>query len=258
VLLTGLRVIVLVFVCALFIVLGIGAQTSGLAGVKPGWLPWIGDALHLVFTFGAMAWTVGLLAAPKQFDYPIVLYMVPLVVFFSLRALLGPLLYWRRVRCSVGEILGAAVAGMGLSHAVGLGVIAGLTQRDGIFEITGKGAGKPVRRRAAAARGLGAAREEGLLLLGLVVCAFGVAVSRAPGHLESALWLGVLGLQAFPYAAAMLCALLSALPDATPRTAPLRPVGLRQARAPAEAWTSGALPGNGAAPARDGSAAARG
>jgi exo-beta-1,3-glucanase (GH17 family)/cellulose synthase/poly-beta-1,6-N-acetylglucosamine synthase-like glycosyltransferase len=221
-----------------------------------GWLPWIGDALHLVFTFGAMAWTVGLLAAPKQFDYTITLYMVPLVVFFGLRAMLGPLLYWRRVRCSVGEILGAALAGMGLSHAVGLGVIAGLTQRDGVFEITGKGAGKPARPRAAA-RGLGAAREEGLLLLGLLVCAFGVAITREPGHLESALWLGVLGLQAFPYAAALLCALLSGLPESTPRPAPARPVGLGQSRVPAEAWSGGALHRTGPAPGGEGSAAPR-
>ncbi len=45
VLLAGLRIIVLVLICGLFIVLGIGAQTSGLAAVKPAWLPWVGLAV---------------------------------------------------------------------------------------------------------------------------------------------------------------------------------------------------------------------
>jgi exo-beta-1,3-glucanase (GH17 family)/cellulose synthase/poly-beta-1,6-N-acetylglucosamine synthase-like glycosyltransferase len=174
-----------------------------------GWLPWIGDALHLVFTFGAMAWTVAMLALPKEAHYPILLYMLPLVVFFGLRAVMGPLLYLRRVGCSPLETLGAALAGMGLSHAIGLGVWAGLMQREGVFEITGKGA---AARRAGAA--FGGAREEALLLLGLAVCMAGVALSRQPGHLESALWIGVLALQALPYAAAVACALLSRLPEA--------------------------------------------
>lgn len=178
-----------------------------------GWLPWIGDALHLVFSFGAMAWTVGLLAAPTRFHYPILLYMLPLAVFFGIRAMLGPLLYWRRVRCSALETLGAAVAGMGLSHSVGQGVFAGLSQREGVFEITGKGAGGTAARGKAASVALGGAREEALLLLGLATCFVAVALTRQVGHLESALWLVVLGLQAFPYAAALLCAGLSRLPE---------------------------------------------
>jgi hypothetical protein len=182
-----------------------------------GWLPWIGDALHLVFTFGAMAWTIGLLAAPTQFHYPITLYMLPLVVFFGFRAVLGPLLYWRRVRCSPGEILGAAVAGMGLSHAIGLGVFAGLAQREGIFEITKKGATGGLARRATG--DMAGAREEVLLLAGLLVCVLGVALTREPGHLESALWLMVLGLQSLPYLAAAACAVMSMQPEA-----PLSPV----------------------------------
>jgi exo-beta-1,3-glucanase (GH17 family)/cellulose synthase/poly-beta-1,6-N-acetylglucosamine synthase-like glycosyltransferase len=182
-----------------------------------GWLPWVGDALHLVFTFGAMAWTIGLLAAPKQFHYPILMYLVPLVVFFGMRTVIGPLLYWRRVRCSPGETLGAALAGMGLSHAIALGVIAGLAQRDSVFEITGKGS---AARRAAT--GLGAAREEGLLLAGLLLCIVSVGLTRQVNHMESALWMTVLALQASPYAAAVLCAWLSTRPERPePGVAPL-------------------------------------
>jgi hypothetical protein len=117
------------------------------------------------------------------------------------------------VRCSALETLGAAVAGMGLSHSVGQGVFAGLSQREGVFEITGKGAGGTAARGKAASVALGGAREEALLLLGLATCFVAVALTRQVGHLESALWLVVLGLQAFPYAAALLCAGLSRLPE---------------------------------------------
>jgi hypothetical protein len=180
-----------------------------------GWLPWIGDALHLVFTFGAIAWTALIFASPKHFHYPIALYMVPLVVFFGFKALFGPLLYLRRVGCSAREIAGAALAGMGLSHAIAQGVYAGLIRRDGIFEITRKGTKGP-------AKGLGVAREEGLLLVGLAICLVGVALTRKVNHLESALWMMVLTLQAVPYAAALACAWLSTLREKpAPAVAPL-------------------------------------
>jgi exo-beta-1,3-glucanase (GH17 family)/cellulose synthase/poly-beta-1,6-N-acetylglucosamine synthase-like glycosyltransferase len=181
-----------------------------------GWLPWIGDALHLAFTFGAMTWTIGLVAAPARFDYPIALFMVPLLAFFALRALIGPLLYWRRVGCAPAEIAGAAVAGMALSHAVALGVFAGLSQRRAVFEITRKAAGPTpgATGRAQAPIPMGGAREEALLALGLGVCGLAVALTREPGHPESALWLAVLALQSVPYLAAGLCAALARWPQA--------------------------------------------
>jgi hypothetical protein len=145
--------------------------------------------------------------------YPITLYLLPLIAFFTVRALLGPLLYWRRVRCSLRETVGAAIAGMGLSHAIGLGVFAGLAQRESVFEITGKGTARA--NAAAAGRALGGAREEALLLLGLAICALSVYLTRQVNHLESALWIVVLALQGFPYLAAVLCAGISMLPEST-------------------------------------------
>jgi hypothetical protein len=96
---------------------------------------------------------------------------------------------------------------MSLSHAIARGVFAGLVRRGAVFQVTAKG-GRPTR-----ADGLAAAREEALMLAGLLVCASAVATSRMPGHLESALWIGVLLLQALPYAAAVVCAWLSGRPE---------------------------------------------
>ncbi len=168
-----------------------------------GWMSWFGDALHLVFAFAAMAWSIGVVAAPKYFQFPITLFMLPLVVFFGFKALFGPLLYVRRVPCSVGDIAGSALAGMALSHAIALGVFSGLSHKTGVFEITKKGS------RINQGTGLAAAREEGGMLVALLMCIAAVALTRKPGHLESALWMGVLALQAVPYAAAVTCAWLS-------------------------------------------------
>jgi exo-beta-1,3-glucanase (GH17 family)/cellulose synthase/poly-beta-1,6-N-acetylglucosamine synthase-like glycosyltransferase len=190
-----------------------------------GWLSWVGDALHLVFAFAAMFWTVAVIAAPQYFSLPIPLFMVPLFVFFAAKALFGPLLYVRHVRCSPAEIAGAALAGMGLSHAVARGVFNGLAFRRAVFEITRKGA--PGAAGALPDSGYGAVREEALLLAGLAMCIVGVALTRVPGQVESAMWMVILALQALPYAAALACTAMSRIPEHTnaPSAAEGRAIG---------------------------------
>ena len=176
-----------------------------------GWLPWLGDAVHLVFSLAAMVWTVGVLLAPNQVGPPIGLFVLPLAVFFAARLLMMPLLYRRLVACSAAERAGAAWAGMALSHAVARGVLAGLSRRVAVFHVTPKG-------RVGRAPGLlstwRAVREEAVLLAGLGACMLGVllqALAHAlPWDGARAGWLLVLGLQAVPYVAALGCAWISA------------------------------------------------
>src|SRR5690606_26236944 len=59
-------------------------------------------------------------------------------------------------------------------------------------------------------------REELLIFAGLLTCLFGVAVSRIPGHLESALWMSILALQSIPYLAALGCNALAQLAPRAP------------------------------------------
>ncbi|MET0508439.1 MAG: glycosyltransferase family 2 protein, partial [Burkholderiaceae bacterium] len=208
-----------------------------------GWLSWIGDALHLLFAFGAMAWTIAMVAYPKGFSLPILLFMVPLLGFFAVKTLLGPLLYLRRVRCSLADVGGAALAGMALSHGIARGIWSGLTHKTAVFEITVKGTGSAVQGTvpmAVAASGdvqpavrdqaqaaakaseaakqpnpapWGGAREEGFLLIGLATCIVAMGIWRQPNHVESAMWMTILAMQAVPYAAALLCVGLSRLPN---------------------------------------------
>jgi exo-beta-1,3-glucanase (GH17 family)/cellulose synthase/poly-beta-1,6-N-acetylglucosamine synthase-like glycosyltransferase len=172
-----------------------------------GWLPWLGDALHLIFVGAALVWTAGVLALPQYFSLPVALFMLPLAMFCAAKLVIGPLLYWRRVPCSVGSIVGASVAGMALSHAIARGVLAGLFTRAGVFQITAKGG------QAASSRAwVGAAREEMLLFAALLIAIAAVAITRKADHAESLLWMLMLGLQALPYLAALVCAAAAALP----------------------------------------------
>ena len=47
-----------------------------------GWLPWIGDALGLVFLAMGLAWSVGLILDPVRFEFPIALFMLPSIGLF--------------------------------------------------------------------------------------------------------------------------------------------------------------------------------
>jgi hypothetical protein len=176
-----------------------------------GWLPWLGDALHLVFSLAAMAWTLGFLAAPHLFGLPIALFVVPLTVFFLARLILGPLLYWRRVPCPMPDIAGAALAGMGLSHSIARGVIAGLVGRRAVFEVTRRSGPSPSPLAPAGRRypWLADVREEAALLVGLLACVAALAVQRVAGDTAAAVWMAVLCTQALPYVAALACALRS-------------------------------------------------
>ncbi len=180
-----------------------------------GWLPWFGDALHLVFAFAAMFWTIAIVAAPQYFSLPILLFMIPLFGFFAVKALFGPMLYLRRVPCTKGEVLGAALAGMALSHAIALGVFAGLTKKTAVFQITAKGKAAPTAKSSQGrfGRAIAPVREELAMLIGLAACCAAMAIWRKGNHVESAMWMAILAMQAVPYLAALVCQWLSHLPE---------------------------------------------
>jgi exo-beta-1,3-glucanase (GH17 family)/cellulose synthase/poly-beta-1,6-N-acetylglucosamine synthase-like glycosyltransferase len=189
-----------------------------------GWLSWFADALHLVFAFGALAWTAGAIVAPGIFTLPLDLYLVPVLVFLGCKAFFGPVLYRARVDCSWADVLGASLASMGLSHAIARGVFAGLARRNGTFHRTAKGANGASRRASPA-------REESLMLVALALAAAGVVWRFGTDHLEAMLWAAVLAAQALPYAAAVACSWIAGwssrvaavpVPQAEPALIPVR------------------------------------
>ncbi len=183
-----------------------------------GWFSWFADALHLFFTLASLAWTVGMLLNPENFSLPLDLFVIPVLGFFVLKAYFGPSLYRARVPCGWRDVVGASLASMALSHAIARGIIAGLVQKRGTFVVTPKSWQTGKKRSPLA--WVGAVREEGLMLIGIVIAAIGV-IALMPIQYESLLWVGILATQAIPYFSSVACALISAY---APRRT-IRPVG---------------------------------
>jgi exo-beta-1,3-glucanase (GH17 family)/cellulose synthase/poly-beta-1,6-N-acetylglucosamine synthase-like glycosyltransferase len=181
-----------------------------------GWLPWIGDALGLVFTLLALVWSAGLIFDAKRFEFPIALFMLPSIGLFVFRLAQGWALYGNRVACSRAERLGAMVAGLALSHSIGVAVWQGLLIGRTAFRRTPKMENAP-----ALIQGLTMARTEALLLAGTWAALAGVAVVHRFATWEATWWCAVLLTQSLPYLAAVFLAVVAALPARAPQPAPM-------------------------------------
>jgi exo-beta-1,3-glucanase (GH17 family) len=180
-----------------------------------GWMPWVGDALGLFFLLVGLAWSVGLIVAPMRVEFPIAAFMLPSIGLFGLRLAQLLVLYRARVPCPLPDRLGAAVAGLALSHTIAIAVWKGLLTRGAPFRRTPK-----MRAAPALVRGLWMARAEfalGLLTLGAMT---GVGVAHHMATPEARLWCLVLLTQSLPYAASVFVSVAAALPARRPRALP--------------------------------------
>lgn len=125
-----------------------------------GWLPWFADSLHLVFSLLAIAWSVGLIFLPEYFEFPMPLFLFSVLVLFILKVVHSFVLYHARVQCTFKQRIGAAIAGIALTHVVGRAMIAGIFSPGKPFLRTPKGEDKP-----ALTRGFLMAREESLMFI---------------------------------------------------------------------------------------------
>lgn len=176
-----------------------------------GWFAWLGDALQLVFALGSLAWTIGMLLAPKSFGLPVAALALPVLGFMIFKAALGPILYRKTMDAPWVDILGASILSVGLAHAIARGVFAGLFKRKGEFVRTPKG-----WRAKGALAFFGPIREEGLMLFALISGAVALLVLRGATDLEAHLWVAILGLQCVPYVASILCQVAAYMPERAP------------------------------------------
>jgi exo-beta-1,3-glucanase (GH17 family)/cellulose synthase/poly-beta-1,6-N-acetylglucosamine synthase-like glycosyltransferase len=180
------------------------SKTSGLTRGQrfhflTGWFSWFGDALHLVFTLMAMLWTLGMVLAPKYFTLPMYLFLVPLIGFFLFKAAFGIILYRVRVPCSWKDTIAAAIASMGLSHAIARGIYLGLWKKKGEFVRTAKS-----RRIGKKPNPFTSVSEELLLFCALIACVIGMINSTGMNYIEGRLWITILAAQAIPYGSALI------------------------------------------------------
>jgi hypothetical protein len=172
-----------------------------------GWLPWLADGVNLVFNLAALSWSIAMLAAPGRIDPPLLVFAVlPLALFvFKVGKLIY--LYHTRVGATALQTVSAAVAGLALTHTIGVAILTGFLVRSRPFFRTPKQAHKQALFKA-----LSAAREETLMAFAL--CLASIAIIRTFGTetLDLLMWSIMLLIQAVPYAAALLLSLVSALP----------------------------------------------
>jgi hypothetical protein len=156
--------------------------------------------------------------APHRFDPPLMMFSVLPLTLFAFKLAKLTHLYSSRVGANFRQTLAAAIAGLALSHTVGIAVVKGLFTRNEPFSRTPKH-----KKPHALLEGFAAARAETAWLLALVLAAVGLSrqFTLAPGVLigipeelkapDVSLWVAVLLIQAIPYAAALLMSLISAL-----------------------------------------------
>jgi exo-beta-1,3-glucanase (GH17 family)/cellulose synthase/poly-beta-1,6-N-acetylglucosamine synthase-like glycosyltransferase len=171
-----------------------------------GWLPWFADAANLLFAVAAIAWS-GLLLL-RWVEFPPAVFLVPTLSAFAFKIVAGFWLYGKRLNCSWPDRIGAAIAGMGLTHAVGRAVWQGIFTSGKPFFRTPKCADKP-----AFMQGLLMAREEVMLLSGLVLSAIGVLQHYGTENRDALLWGAMLAVQSLPYWAALITSMVNAMPE---------------------------------------------
>ncbi len=181
-----------------------------------GWLPWFAEGFNLLFNLAAIAWSVAMLIAPHRIDPPLIMFSVlPLSLFTFKMAKLAHL-YLSRVGANIRQTIAAAIAGLALSHTVGLAVLKGLVTKNEPFFRTPK-----YPQQHAFSQALTAARQELLLLLLLCATAYALTHPLRFGSLrlgipeeltgpDISLWVAVLLIQAAPYAAALVVSVISA------------------------------------------------
>ncbi|HEX7325286.1 MAG TPA: hypothetical protein VF292_08020, partial [Rhodanobacteraceae bacterium] len=181
-----------------------------------GWFSWFADALHMVFTLMALGWTAGMLLAPTIFSLPMRLFLIPVMGFFFAKALFGIVLYRARVPCGWRDTLMAAIASMGLSHAIARGIWMGLIKQKTAFVRTAKSR----RLSGGAAGALGPVREELLMSIALILAIIGMGLDFGTHYIEGELWMVILGAQAVPYLSALVGALVAHYSHDRPAEAP--------------------------------------
>jgi hypothetical protein len=172
-----------------------------------GWLPWMGDALGLGFLAMGLAWSAGLILEPVRFQFPIALFMLPSIGLFVFKIVQILALYANRVPCGLRDRLGAAVAGLALSHSIGKAVWKGLFTSRLPFLRTPK-----MNNAPALVQGLVMAREEFCLLALTWGALLGVGFGHHWATLETKLWCVVLFTQSLPYLASVSVSILAAMP----------------------------------------------
>jgi hypothetical protein len=181
-----------------------------------GWLPWLADGLNLLFTIAALAWSFAMIVEPHRIDPPQIMFSALPLALFIFKLVKLAHLYVSRVGANLRQTFAAALAGLALSHTIGLAVVKGLFTRNEPFFRTPKG----TQPHALATGVAGAAQE--ILILTMLLGAVYLLTHQVPINAgltlgipeelkgpDVSVWIAVLMIQSVPYAAALIVSLIS-------------------------------------------------
>jgi len=169
-----------------------------------GWLPWFADAAHMVFGVAGIIWSLGLLLFPKYFEFPPNAFMIPTLSVFAFKVAASLWLYEARVKCGFWDKVGAAVAGMALTHTVGRAMWLGMFTSGRPFVRTPKCEDKPALMAVFLM-----AQEEIALLVALWGAALAIVLVFGHENRDAFMWSGLLVVQSLPYLAALITSLIN-------------------------------------------------
>jgi len=164
-----------------------------------GWLPWIPDAMCLLFNLAALCFSLLLIIYPDELlPPPVILSALP-VAYFAFKLCKMLVLYRSRMQANIRQSLAAACAGLALSHTVARAVLAALhDSRIGFFRTP------KVSEQRSFGMALRDVREEALLGTALILSAVAM-LSRSDTYLtDMRLWIALLLVQSVPYLASVL------------------------------------------------------
>jgi len=182
-----------------------------------GWLPWLADGLNLIFNLAALGWSIAMIVAPARIDPPLMMFSVLPLALFTFKLIKLAHLYVSRVGANLRQTFAAALAGLALSHTIGLAVVKGMFTRNEPFIRTPK-----VPRPHALTERIAGAGQETCVLVAMLAAVYllthQIAVTPRlllgiPADLEGpdvSMWVAVLLIQSVPYAAALIVSLISA------------------------------------------------
>ena len=178
-----------------------------------GWLPWMADGANFIFNFAALGWAIAMIVFPKKIDPPLVEFSILPLILFAFK--IGKMIYLYRTRINARalDIVGAAFAGIALSHTISSAVLQGFFIKDKPFFRTPKMADSHALLRAFLS-----VKSEFFMMGALQSAAFIIAQQQGLLTLDLHIWVIMLLIQSIPYTAAVLVSLLSAAPHISLKT----------------------------------------
>jgi exo-beta-1,3-glucanase (GH17 family)/cellulose synthase/poly-beta-1,6-N-acetylglucosamine synthase-like glycosyltransferase len=175
-----------------------------------GWLSWIADGINLLLNLAAIFWSMAMIIAPKVVDAPMVIFSSFPLAFFIFKAAKLFYLYNALIGTTIMQTLGAALAGLSLSHTIGRAILAGVFTRHATFFRTPK-----MSKASNVSKAIASAREEILFMAALWLAALTIAFLHETDSPDMLLWIIVLLIQSIPYLATFIVSVISAFPPSS-------------------------------------------